>query len=172
VLLWLGRPFLSKVNGGRFSIHQQEAAPFEIVHYVIAPSQSKLALVLRDQTVQAVQFSAYFLPRDVLGVTTWHTVNSLNRPNSRAAWRTILDDEGQALLKFILLMTSISNSTDPWLCGVPAARKSRRQEARRRLPFPRIASSCSPIMLRAKSKTSPCPDAIARLRPQRMAVSP
>ena len=74
---WLGRPFLSKVYGGRFSIHQQEAAPLEIVHYVIAPSQSKLALVLRHQTVQAVQFSAYFLPRDVLGVTTWHTVNSL-----------------------------------------------------------------------------------------------
>ena len=40
---WLGRPFLNKVNGGRFSIHQQEAAPFEIFHYVIAPSRSKLA---------------------------------------------------------------------------------------------------------------------------------
>ena len=35
---WLGRPFLSKVNGGRFSIHQQEAAPFEVVRYVTAPS--------------------------------------------------------------------------------------------------------------------------------------
>ena len=51
---WLGEPFLNKVNGGRFSIHQQEAAPFEILHYVTAPSRSKLALVLRHQTVQAV----------------------------------------------------------------------------------------------------------------------
>src|SRR5258706_10243665 len=74
---WLGRPFLNKVNGGRFSIHQQEAAPFEIFHYVIAPSRSKLALVLRHQTVQAVQFFADFLPRGVLGVTTWHLVNPL-----------------------------------------------------------------------------------------------
>src|SRR6266699_2043161 len=70
---WLGRPFPNKVNGGRFGIHQQEAAPFEIFHYVIAPSRSKLALVLRHQTVQAVQFFAYFLPRGVMGVTTWHS---------------------------------------------------------------------------------------------------
>jgi hypothetical protein len=53
-LVTLGRPFLNKVNGGRFSIHQQEAAPFEIFHYLIAPSRSKLALVLRHQTMQAV----------------------------------------------------------------------------------------------------------------------
>jgi len=51
---WLGRPFLNKVNGGRFSIHQQEAAPFEIFHCVTASSRSKLALVRRHQTVQAV----------------------------------------------------------------------------------------------------------------------
>jgi hypothetical protein len=44
---WLGWPFLNKVNGSRFSIHQQEAAPFEIVRYVSASSRSKLALVLR-----------------------------------------------------------------------------------------------------------------------------
>src|SRR5258708_31908712 len=68
---------LNKVNGGRFSIHQQEAAPFEIFHYVTTPSRSKLALVLRHQTVQAVQFFAYFLPRGVLGVTIWHIVNRL-----------------------------------------------------------------------------------------------
>jgi hypothetical protein len=74
---WLGRPFLNKVNGGRFSIHQQEAAPFEIFHYVTASSRSKLALVRRHQTVQAVQFCAYFLPRGVLGVTAWHIVNPL-----------------------------------------------------------------------------------------------
>jgi hypothetical protein len=59
---WLGRPFPHKVNGGRFSIHQQEAAPFEVFNYITAPSRSKLALVLRHQTVQAVQFFAYFLP--------------------------------------------------------------------------------------------------------------
>jgi len=35
---WLGRPFPKKINGGRFSIHQQEAAPFEVFHYVTAPS--------------------------------------------------------------------------------------------------------------------------------------
>jgi hypothetical protein len=46
-LPWLGQPFPNKVNGGGFSIHQQEAAPFEIFHYVIAPRRSKLALVLR-----------------------------------------------------------------------------------------------------------------------------
>jgi len=74
---WLGRPFLNKVNGGRFSIHQQEATPFEIFHNVTAPSRSKLALVLRHQTVQAVQFFAYFPPRGALGVTTWHIVNLL-----------------------------------------------------------------------------------------------
>ena len=74
---WLGRPFLNEVNRGRFSIHQQEAAPFEIFHYVTTPSRSKLALVLRHQTVQAVQFFADFLPRGVLGVTTWHLVNPL-----------------------------------------------------------------------------------------------
>jgi hypothetical protein len=70
---WLGQPFLTKVNGGRFSIHQQVAAPFEIVHYVTATGRSKLALVLRHQTVQAVQFFAYLLPRGVMGVTTWHS---------------------------------------------------------------------------------------------------
>jgi len=48
---WVGRPFLNKVNGGRFSIHQKEATQFEIFRYVIAPSRSKLALVLRHQTV-------------------------------------------------------------------------------------------------------------------------
>jgi len=74
---WLERPSLHKVNGGSFSIHQQEAAPFEIFHYVTAPSRSKLALVLRHQTVQAVQFFAYFLPRGALGVTIWHIVNPL-----------------------------------------------------------------------------------------------
>ncbi len=74
---WLGRTSLNKVNGGRFSIHQQEAAPFEIFDYVTTPSRSKLALVLRHQTVQAVQFFAYFLPRGVLGVTTWHIVKPL-----------------------------------------------------------------------------------------------
>ena len=72
---WLGCPFPNKVNGGGFSIHQQEAAPFEIFHYVIAPSRSKLALVLRHQTVQAVQFFAYCLPRVVLDVSAWHIVN-------------------------------------------------------------------------------------------------
>src|SRR6266481_4096884 len=75
---WLGRTSLNKVNGGRFSIHQNEAAPFEIFHYVTTPSRSKLALVLRHQTVQAVQFFAYFLPRGVLGVTIWHIANLLN----------------------------------------------------------------------------------------------
>ena len=74
---WLGRTSLNKVNGGRFSIHQKEATPFEIFHYVTAPSRSKLALVLRHQTVQAVQFFAYVLPRGALGVTTWHIVNPL-----------------------------------------------------------------------------------------------
>ena len=74
---WLGRSFLNKANGGRFSIHQQEAAPFKIFHYVTAPNRSKLALVLRHQTVQAVQFFAYFLPRGVLGVATRHIVNPL-----------------------------------------------------------------------------------------------
>jgi hypothetical protein len=59
---WLERPFLNKINRGRFSIHQQEAAPFEVFNYITAPSRSKLALVLRHQTVQAVQFFAYFLP--------------------------------------------------------------------------------------------------------------
>ena len=53
----------------RFSIHQQEATPFEIFHYVTAPSRSKLALVLRHQTVQAVQSFAYFFPRGVFGGT-------------------------------------------------------------------------------------------------------
>src|SRR6266478_4343802 len=84
-LVTLGRPFLNKVNGGRFSIHQQEAAPFEIFDYVIAPSRSKLALVLRHQTVQAVQFFADFLPRGVLGVTTWHLVNLLIVQHQTAA---------------------------------------------------------------------------------------
>ena len=65
------------MNGGRFSIHQQEAAPFENFHYVTVPNRSKVALVLRHQTVQAVQFFAYFLPGGVLGVTTWHIVNPL-----------------------------------------------------------------------------------------------
>ena len=74
---WLGQPFLNKVSGGRFSIHQQVAAPFEIVHYVTAPSRAKLTLILRHQTVQAVQFFAYRLPRCVLGVTAWHIVNPL-----------------------------------------------------------------------------------------------
>jgi len=59
---WLGRPFFNKVNGGCFSIHQQEATPFKIFNYITAASRSKLALVLRHQTVQAVQFFAYFLP--------------------------------------------------------------------------------------------------------------
>jgi hypothetical protein len=94
VLLWLGRPFLNKVNGDRFSIHQQEATPFEIFRYVSAPSRSKLALVLRRQTVQAVQSFAYFLPRGALGVTTWHIAKPSYRLKSGAAWRTILDDEG------------------------------------------------------------------------------
>src|SRR5260221_3818868 len=80
---WLGRPSLQKVNGGRFSIHQQEAAPFEIVHYVITPSQSKLALVLRHQTVQAVQSFAYFLPQGLLGVTICHIFNSLSSKQPR-----------------------------------------------------------------------------------------
>src|SRR6266481_7658802 len=80
---WLGRPFLHKVNGGRFSIHQQEAAPFEIFHYVTTPSRSKLALVLRHQTVQAVQFFAYFLPRGVLGVTICHIFNPLSSKQPR-----------------------------------------------------------------------------------------
>jgi len=57
---WLRRPFFNKVNGGRFSIHQQETTQVEIFRYVIAPSRSKLALVLRHQTVQAVQLFAYF----------------------------------------------------------------------------------------------------------------
>src|SRR4029077_7545811 len=90
----LGRPFLNKVNGGRFSIHQQEAAPFEIFHYVIAPSRSKLALVLRHQTVQAVQFFADFLPRGVLGVTTWHLVNPLIVQTAARLGQLFLDDEG------------------------------------------------------------------------------
>jgi hypothetical protein len=34
-------------------------------------------LVLRHQTVQAVQFFAYVLPRGALGVTTWHIINPL-----------------------------------------------------------------------------------------------
>jgi hypothetical protein len=51
---WLGRPFLNKVNRGRFSIHQQEAAPFEIIHYVITPGRLELTFVLQRQTVQAV----------------------------------------------------------------------------------------------------------------------
>jgi hypothetical protein len=34
-------------------------------------------LILRHQTVQAVQFFAYRLPRCVLGVTAWHIVNPL-----------------------------------------------------------------------------------------------
>jgi hypothetical protein len=64
----------------RFSIHQQEATPFEIFHYVTAPSRSKLALVLRHQTVQAVQSFAYFFPRGVLGVTAWHILSALIVP--------------------------------------------------------------------------------------------
>src|SRR5258707_4540813 len=78
----LGRPFLNKVNGGRFSIHQQEVAPFEIFHYVIAPSRSKFALVLRHQTMQAGPIFADFLPRGVLSVTTWHLVNPLIVPTA------------------------------------------------------------------------------------------
>jgi len=89
-----GRPFLNKVNGGRFSIHQQEAAPFEIFHYVIAPSRSKLALVLRHQTMQAVQFFADFLPQGVLGVTTWHLVNPLIVQTAARLGELFLDDEG------------------------------------------------------------------------------
>ena len=81
---WLGRPFLNEVNGDRFSIHQQETTPFEIFRCVTASSRSKLALVLRHQTVPAVQFFACFLPRGVLDVTTWHIVNPLIVPNSRA----------------------------------------------------------------------------------------
>jgi hypothetical protein len=88
------RPFLNKVNGGRFSIHQQEAAPFEIFHYVIAPSRSKLALVLRHQTMQAVQFFADFLPQGVLGVTTWHLVNPLIVQTAARLGELFLDDEG------------------------------------------------------------------------------
>ena len=77
---WLGRPFLNEVNGDRFSIHQQETTPFEIFRCVTASSRSKLALVLRHQTVPAVQFFAYFLPRGVLDVTTWHIVSPLIVP--------------------------------------------------------------------------------------------
>src|SRR5258707_9520152 len=72
---WLGCPFPNKVNGGGFSIHQQEAAPFEIFHYVIAPSRSEFALVLQHQTVQAVQFFPYSLPPGFLDVSAWHIAN-------------------------------------------------------------------------------------------------
>src|SRR6266446_2825875 len=41
---WLGRPFFNKVNGGCFSIHQQEATPFEIFNYITAASRSKIGL--------------------------------------------------------------------------------------------------------------------------------
>jgi hypothetical protein len=37
-------------------------------------------LVLRHQTVQAVQLFAYFFPRGVLGVTAWHIVSALIVP--------------------------------------------------------------------------------------------
>src|SRR5260221_4119476 len=70
----LGRPFLNKVNGGRFIIHQQEAAPFEIFHYVISPNRSKLALVLRHHTMQAVQLFADTIHKCVLDATTCQLV--------------------------------------------------------------------------------------------------
>jgi hypothetical protein len=51
-------------------------------------------LVLRHQTMQAVQFFADFLQQGVLGVTTWHLVNPLIVQTAARLGELFLDDEG------------------------------------------------------------------------------
>jgi hypothetical protein len=154
VTFLLGRPSLHKVNGGCFSIHQQEAAPFEIFHCHHAESieiglgTSAIAPAIKPAkgpstiNVPAIRARIGQSPSTFGG-----SVLPYPGPSSYSRWPGVIRNHGLTIGRFIALSGRLPCESSK---GLPRSTQLR-QLSRWRLP----ARNCERPPMRASSQAVP-----------------